>query len=386
MTLAGGLPLPPSTLPVINPALQNGTSPYYWDPNSGFEPYVQQATLGIQRYLAAGFFVSATYVGQKGNHLQGNQDYLNQLPVADLAMGTLLTQPYNSATAVAAGIKAPYAGFSGSVAQAIRPFPQYLNILNRFDGSGKNRYDALQVQVRKQIGDLQVAVNFTGSKNLSDTRPGEFSGSPGAALDTHNLRLEKAVANNDASRVLTGTWLYELPAGKGKRFAGGAHGVLNQVVSGWQVGAIQTYRNGLIRGVTGGVPLPIFSITTRPDMIQGAHVQLQNCSNLNLGVSVIANINAFTANGPFQLGTAPRNLPAYRGCAWMDEDFTLQKRVALRESVHLEFRGEFYNIFNRHKFADPALNFNSPGSFGKITGIDGQFQPRIVQVGMKLIF
>jgi hypothetical protein len=144
-TLQGGLPAAPFPLPHYDPAYLNGGSPFNWDPQSGVEPYMQQFTFSIQRYLPGHFFVDATYVGQKGNRLTGNQDNWNQLPVSYMTTyGNLLTQPYNSPAAIAAGIKAPYPGFSGSVGQALRPFPQYASITPRFDPSGMSWYHALQ--------------------------------------------------------------------------------------------------------------------------------------------------------------------------------------------------------------------------------------------------
>jgi len=386
MTLQGGLPAAPFSLPHYDPSYLNGASPFNWDPNSGLEPYMQQFTFSVQRYLPGHFFVDVTYLGQKGNRLTGNQDNWNQLPVSYMTTyGALLSQPFNSPAAIAAGIKAPYPGFTGSVGQALRPFPQYASITPRFDPSGMSWYNALQVQGKKQMGDLQLQVNFTQMKNLSNTRAGQFSNSGGTNVDTYHLALEKAPVRFESSRTMVLLWLYDLPVGRGKRFASGAHGALNQVIGGWQLGAIQTYKNGQNLFISGGVPNPIFNVSFRPNRLSGVPVRLSGCGNAGIGVGPLLNINAFASNSALQLGNAPPLLPE-RGCGWLGEDMNVQKNFTIKESTRLEFRSEFYNLFNRTKWADPSVNINSPSTFGRILGVDGRYQARTIQLGLKLLF
>ena len=389
-TLQGGLPIPSCPLPCLNPNFINGGTPLFWDPRAGHDPYLQQWTFGVERYLPAGFFVQAAYVGNKGNNLTGDNNNIDQLPVSDLSTyGTLLTQPYNSAAAVAAGIKAPFPGFSGSVGQALRPFPQYASIADRFDPSGMNRYDSLQISARKTTGDLVTMINLTDAKNLTDVSSGAFNGSfvPGAVLDTNNFRLEKANDPLVPLRRFVLTWLYSIPMGKGKRFASGIPSWANQVIGGWQFGAIQTYRTGFYDSVGGGVATSgIFNTETRPNELAGVPVRLSGCNNIVLASNVLANINAFSENTSTTLGDAPRVLSSFRGCAWLGEDTTLQKQFPIKERVHFMLRVDVYNTFNRTKFSDPSLNINSPATFGKITSIDGYYQPREFQLSGKLNF
>jgi hypothetical protein len=385
-TLQGGLPIPTCPLPCYNPNFANGGVPLLWDPNSGRDPYLQQWTFGVERYLPAGFFIQASYVANKGNNLTGDNDNWNQLPVSYLTTyGTLLTQPLANNPQL--GIKAPYVGFTGSVGQALRPFPQYSGIADRFDPSGMNRYDSFQMSLRKTTGDLVTMINLTDAKNLTNVGSGAFNGSfsPGPVLDTNNFRLDKAVDPLTPLRRFVLSWLYSFPVGKGKRFAGGMPGWANQIIGNWQFGAIQTYRTGFNDGVGGGVATSgIFNTETRPNELAGVPIRLSGCNNIVLGSNVLANINAFAPNTSTTLGNAPRVLPNFRGCAWVGEDTTLQKQFPITEKVHFMIRVDVYNTFNHVKFADPALNINSPATFGKITSIDGNFQPREFQLSGKL--
>jgi hypothetical protein len=91
---------------------------------------------------------------------------MNALPLSTLQYGSLLTQDINSAGAVAAGIPLPFPGFTGSVAQALRPYPQYLSVTNMGAQVGNSTYHAFQANVQKQVGDLTFLANFTTSKQL----------------------------------------------------------------------------------------------------------------------------------------------------------------------------------------------------------------------------
>jgi hypothetical protein len=78
-------------------------------------------------------------------------------------------------------------------------------------------------------------------------------------------------------------------------------------------------------------------------------------------------------------------MPNVRTPAFYNEDFSIFKKVYLRgESTYLEVRGEFFNVFNRVVFGGPAANVNDPNSFGTIGSAANN--PRVIQLGMKLIF
>jgi len=108
-------------------------------------------------------------------------------------------------------------------------------------------------------------------------------------------------------------------------------------------------------------------------------------ADAGIGVGPLLNINAFASNSALQLGNAPPLLPE-RGCGWLGEDLNVQKNFTIKESTRLEFRSEFYNLFNRTKWADPSVNINSPSTFGRILGVDGRYQARTIQLGLKLLF
>ncbi|MEJ7607930.1 MAG: hypothetical protein WKF37_17095 [Bryobacteraceae bacterium] len=129
-----------------------------------------------------------TYLGTKGTRLGNGLVRLNELNPALLALGSLLARPFDSPEAAAAGIQSPYSGFRGSVAQALRPYPQYLDLSNRSSPSGSSTYHAFQTQfsIRAVRGfDLQLAYTFAKTISDSDVLAG---GGP-SGQTTHNRSL-----------------------------------------------------------------------------------------------------------------------------------------------------------------------------------------------------
>ena len=181
------------------------------------------------------------YVGVKGTRLGNGLISINQVDPKYLSLGTLLTQSVTSAAAQAAGIQIPYAGFTGSVAQALRPYPQYLNIVNNSNPNGNSTYNALQVKLTKRLSHgLTVQGAYTWAKSLTD---GSIAAGGGpAGQDFYNRRLEKALSANDVPQIFVVAYTYELPFGKGKKLL--HQGVGGAILGGWQLSGIQQYQVG----------------------------------------------------------------------------------------------------------------------------------------------
>jgi len=120
--------------------------------------------------------------------------------------------------------------------------------------------------------------------------------------------------------------------------------------------------------------------------VAGVPARLNSCADVNVGYTVLLNPAAFQNNSPYQIPTASPTIPDFRGCGAYSEDLAFIKRFILTEKLNVQFRSEFYNILNRHKFADPSASTNNPGTFGKIYSVDSSIQPRTVQFAVKVEF
>jgi hypothetical protein len=184
--------------------------------------------------------------------------------------------------------------------------------------------------------------------------------------------------------VFVFSWNLELPFGHGKKFLSGMNPVVDKILGGWQLNSIETYRSGTPIAVSGGPTRPLFGGGNRPNWISSTVRTNVSMSNFDPAINRYLDINAFAQPAPFTFGNAPPRLPNVRTPFYLNEDFSAFKNIYFRETIYVQFRAEFYNIFNRVVFAGPAANINNPTTFG-IIGSQAN-TPRIIQFALKLIF
>ena len=378
---SGFPPLPPAKDNLV-PTINIGGNADYLSPSGGKQSYTQNWTLGFQRELPAGIALELNYVGNKGTRLPSGLENLNQVPTNFLNLGALLTQPFDSTQAIAAGIVSPYPGFSGSVAQALRPFPQYSNIYNAAQPIGHMTYHSMQMKLQKRFSTgLSFLVAYTLSKTITDTDQGGYSAFTSAGRDNAQRQLEKSLAPGDRPHNLVASFVYELP---GRNLTGAA----GAVAKGWSVSGIARYLSATPIGVSGGPALPIFGGGNRPNRVAGVDARSGvDAGNFDPARDIFLNLAAFAQPAPFTIGNAGRFEPNLRGFATLNENFSIIKRTylnSIREGLNVEIRGEFFNAFNRVVFSNPSADFNSPANFGRVGGQANQ--PRIIQLALRVNF
>ncbi|MCI0722826.1 MAG: TonB-dependent receptor [Acidobacteria bacterium] len=379
----------PGALPNKNPALQNGQGIPYTAPDSNRVGYVQNYNLGFQYALPASFVLEAGYIGNKGTRLVASSfSQLDQLPVSALALGDRLIEPLSANPGLA---PIPYAGFNGTVAQALRGFPQYNGVFQFYTNFGTSHYDSLQLQLtRRFTNGLSVLAAYTWSKAL-------FNGSDGAlgsfldSQDVFNRQLEKSPTSFSIPQFLKVSWIYELPFGKGKPV--NVTGALGHIVGGWTVTGIHNYRSGDPLSIsTSAFRTAIFNGTFRPDVVPGVPMKLNSSADVQtngsgeryLNPAAFAQIPRTGNNIPLRLGTAAPRYQELRGPYNLSESFGLRKGFAFTESSRVEFAAVFGNAFNRAGRGNPNTDITSP-LFGKITGFQQPFS-RNVQLEMRVTF
>ncbi|HEU0123050.1 MAG TPA: carboxypeptidase regulatory-like domain-containing protein [Bryobacteraceae bacterium] len=384
-----GFPPNPVQPPVFDPALNNNGSVTMINGNANRMATSQSWTLAVQRELPFGISLDAAYIGTKSSGTWTGLSVPNQLNPSYLGLGQTLNASITSAQAIAANIPLPYPGFTGSVAQALRPFPQYTNIDDVYQPTGYNFYNSLQVRVQKRHSSgLSFLMAYTLSKNIGFPGGDIFGDTGGGGgsrgIDTFNRKLEKSIVPTDQTHVLVTSWTYDLPFGKGKKFLSSARGVTNVLLGGWALNAIQTYRSGTPLAISGGPALPLFGGNNRPNWISSDVRSSVSMGSFDPARDRYLNISAFSQPALFTIGNAPPRMPNVRTPTFLNEDFSIFKNVHFTEAVALQIRGEFYNVMNRVVFSGPSANINNPATFGVIGGQANT--PRLVQLGMKIIF
>ena len=384
-----GFPPNPQNPPIFDPSLNNNGSVSLINWHANKMGLLQSWTFDLQRDLPFGIMLDAAYVGTKSNGTWTGAENPNQVDPKYLSLGQTLLADINSPQAAAAGIFKPYAGFTGSVAQALRAYPQYTNIDDMYQPTGYNFYNALQIRLQKRYSSgLSFLGAYTLSKNIGFPGGdifGDTAGGGGAkAMDTFNRKLEKTTVSGDQTHTLIMSWDYELPFGRGKKFLAGINAVADKFLGGWQINGIQTYRSGTLIGVSGGGALPLFGGGNRPNWISNDVRSSASMSSFDPAVNRYLNISAFSQPAPYTFGNAAPRLPNVRTPFYYNEDISFFKNVSVAENVRVQFRAEFYDIFNRVVFSGPSANINNPSTFGIISGQANT--PRLIQFALKLIF
>ena len=373
----------------FNPATDNIT----YIPKNTKDSYVESYFLSVQRTLAKNTLLDIAYVGNHGVKLQGFLNANQRNP--------------------AAGFARPYANWPSDITAALNEF--YSN------------FNSLQVKYEQQfVGGLTLLNTFTWEHSL-DNASASLEGNTPSPQDGNNIRADYAQSDYNLPVANITSLVYELPFGRGRHFASSSNGLVNTVVGGWQVSAINTMQAGTPFNITYGpnsaqAVSPQIAATFRganeyrPNYVPGQKVtQGRNNRAANTGYVNYINFNAFVlppikdaaGNVLSPFGNASRN-PG-RTPAFYQTDLALNKKFATPiESLKVEFRTEFYNLFNHTNLylpgtisgtqgtVSPGATFGTGASAptGAIVGgipngggqITSTFEPRILQFGLKVIY
>jgi hypothetical protein len=347
------------------------------------QPYVQSWNIDIQRRLPGDTVIEVAYSGSRGIHLMGILDR-DQLSPQYFSLGAQLNSqvanPFNGVI-TQGSLSTP----TITLGQALRPYPQFLDVTTQNANYGESSYHALLVRAERRLSKgFSLALAYTFSKEIDDMVP-SVNGFPGESFsgaglqNYYNLAGERALSSWDTPQTLVISYVYELPFGPGKPLLN-VKGALGKIVGGWQINGNTTFQTGPPLQISGGNASGSFVGTQRPNW---------NGQNPSLSGSIANRINNFFNtsdfffNAPFTFGNAPRLMPDLRGPGIDNFDISLFKNTPIRERLQLQFRAEAFNAFNRVQFGVPNTSINST-AFGVITS--QQNNPRNLQLGLRLLF
>jgi hypothetical protein len=395
--------------PRLDPSFDNfGTTVYRMSDSYGKAPRIYNWSLTIQREVK-NFVIEAAYVGNRGHGLNSTV-YLNQLPVSNLSLGSLLGKNINSPEVKAAGYSEPFTGFAqgwkagATLAQALRPFPQFSNVVDVNAGVGKTWYDSMQTKVERKFGNFQLMASYVWSKSLASMTYRQIF-SQGSQVQTGNaydLSDSKSLSYFDIPHFVNILTSYNLPFGKGKRLFTNAGRALDLVVSGWTISGAQQYRSGgLIQVTTSGNPNDkgvIFAPVTKGKVVPGATIRTGISSRdldpndptkrwFNTGSKA-----PFVNADAYALGNSSNYYDDFRNPWVRTENVSIQKDFNIWETVKLQYRADALNIFNRTAFGGvngtlgyvKADGTYSNPNFGRATG--AQVAARVISMGLRVEF
>jgi hypothetical protein len=231
--------------------------------------------------------------------------------------------------------------------------------------------------------------NYTYSKAIDNSSAGANSFitsslSSGIPQVYDNLKAERSISANDATHRMVLATIVEVPVGRGRWLGGDMNRILDGIVGGWSASAILTFQTGTpIAIVMDGNAAHLADGNQRPDVV---------CPQVSSGISYHAaastgasvfNTNCFASPGDQVPGNAPRYFSNLRSDGVHNTDLSVSKEFAIRESMKLQVRGEFFNFTNTPRFAVPGTGLGS-SLFGLVTSTLGA--PRHTQVGVRFEF
>jgi hypothetical protein len=349
----------------------------YNDPNAGRPARINQWNVALQRQLTKDMSIEAAYVGNRGVWEPSNGLVnLNAITPARLkALGidltnaatrTLMTSQIGSATAKAAGYSIPYAGFptTATVAQALRPFPEYNSGLPaEFVNQGDSYYDSLQVKFIRRLShglDVSAAYTFSKTENIG----GYINADP------YNRAIQKGLDANDYPHIFVTAITYITPQATENK-------LIRTLTGGWTWGAVLRYSSGSLiaapQSQLSKWSTYTFESGTPQIRVPGAPLFLINpdcrCIDPN-------NINQRVLNpaawqdvpaGTISPGSGYYN--DYRGPHQVSENMNFGRTFRIRERVSLNVRAEFFNVFNRVTLGTP--NSSNPTATTSVNNATG---------------
>jgi len=379
-----GLP-PYQRPPSVNPAFSNGNTITWWNNEAVRLPESYDWTFSMQRQVSKNTVFEATYNATVGSHLVAGLLNYNQIPFSALERyGTgVLQSNVTSAAAVAAGIRKPYPSFTGNVAQALRPYPQYLNLDTRAgngDKSGHSSYHAMVLRIDKRMSNSFTAQgSYVFSKLITDS---DSYNADNSSADHYNRGLEKSIGQYDQTHNLKMSYVWELPFGKNKRWLG--TGMASRLLGDWRFSAIHMLQSGTPLELNNSAVYNTFN-GRNPAHITTYEGWTTNLDNPNwLGGDRFFQPKTYFGPQPANvLGTATRHNPKARTFPNFVHNVSLAKPFRITERLRVDLRAEAFNVFNTPRFDTGARNIDDP-NFGLVRSQINE--PRRMQFALKLYF
>jgi hypothetical protein len=344
--------------------------------------YVQNYSFDFQYEIAKGMAFEIGYTGSQGRKLLfGTGQQANQLHPSELARGSGLDAQVNNPFF---GV-IPSGALSGRTVplhRLLRPHPQFLAVNLSGDTPGaSSSFNALVTRFNWQIsGSLNLLTTYQWSKvidNASEWQGWEVSDT---LRDYYNLQVDRSISAHDIPQSFVNAVVYELPVGKGRKFASSMPKALDFLAGGWQVSSIVRFSSGLPLGFTA------------PNTLSAYGFQVQRPNVANLPAAAVENptpdrwfnTSAFLTPGTYEIGNMTRWAPNIRFGPTRHADLAILKNFRWAERFKAQFRAEMFNFTNTPQFGRANTTLGNT-DFGKVSGTTN-VGPRNVQLGLRIQF
>ncbi len=357
------------------PSPSTFTGTLWSEPTDFKQGRIQQFNFNVEQQIPGNIVLTAGYAGSRASHILVAGANINVGSPA--ACGTVSGYTLGCGPGGAA-FAAPYASeFPGSEINSI------------FD-VGRSHYNSLQLKAETKSAryGIYALVGYTYSRSYDSG----FSDGLGSVIGASYFplpnwqSLDWGLSQINLNHNFTASIIYDLPFGKGRKWGSNWNAAGNAILGGWEATVIEHATSGFpifdVDSLSSGISLLNANDSTliRPNM---------TC-NPTLSHPTLAewfNTSCFSQPAAGELGNGPRTLPG-AGPGFVNTDFSIIKHFVPREGWRVDFRAEFFNLFNHPQFGAPGYtgsgaDFNTP-QFAVINYTVNN--PRLVQFGLKLAF
>jgi hypothetical protein len=318
-------------------------------------PLVGRWDFGFQRELPKRVLMEVMYVGSSGDSLAVTRQidpipaqYLSTKPGRDTDVINFLSTPVaNPFYPLLPGTS--LSGTTVSRSQMLRAYPQYTGITYN-DPVGSSIYHALQTRVERRFAEgFSIQGTYTWSKFLTTT---EF-------LNATDANPTQVISDQDIPHRMAISGLYDLPFGKGRRFARNTGGVMGAILGGWQLQAIYEAQSG--------VPLGFGDVTLNGNLhditLPNDQKRISHWFNIDAGFD-----RAAANQRASDIRVMSLRFPSVRGQGMNIWNSSMMKYFRINERARVQFRAEAMNGFNHSHFAAPNTTVTST-LFGQLTQV-----------------
>jgi len=416
--------------PIFNSADGTPLSGFFFFPERNFKiPYSQVWNFTVQRRIAQQWVLEVGYVGNHGVRLLGPGRSLDAGQICTTASPCLIPSSVASGVTVPAGTPGTGRNPDGSISITqstpanvdARVPAQFLGLANNRgffqENSGFSFYNSLQATISHQFTkDLYFQGAYTFSKTIDNGSGSEFTDELNGLIGLGNLfnpKASKGVADFDRTHRLVISYQYLLPFQRLIPDRG-----IGRIANGWSWLGLFTLQSGtpfLVADTSAltlqdpqgenGFYLPtlapgrsLASALTSGNLRQrlGNYVDLSAFTPGGLCVNnqnQVVDSSSPACTGLAAIGAVARNIPVYRGPFQQNYDMSFLKVTKVTEATNIEFRAEFFNIFNHPAFQSPQSAGGSFGNYGIVDVAGGTSailatvnRPRIIQFALKFNF
>ena len=345
---------------------------------------VHQYSLDVQRELPGGFVVTLGFAGSVTHDLvQGTPSInINQLPDADLSLGSKLTTKVPNPFYGTAGGVVNLAASTTTLLQTLLPFPEFGTVLISSPSNGRAIYYSAYAKVQKRLSyglNFLNTVTWSLNEDNSNSQSVTYAPSASGVQDYYNYGAELGLALINTPWRWTTAINYKLPFGNGEKFLGSGR-LLDLVVGGWAINVQTTMQTGFPVAIQqSNLNSGIGTGGQRPN---ATGISPVTSGSLTSRLNDYINPAAFSQAPIYTFGNVTRTI-GMRGPGQASTDFSIFKTYGIHESFKAQFRFEVFNLTNTPLFDGLNATYGNP-AFGTITNQANY--PRIVQLGLRFTY